>query len=336
MKIAIILCHPLNHCSGELREAVLVEKLNELVGVQACLLRPAELFDSNEPFIESDRGLKIFAVDSADPNYPADKASLSSKLLNYLGNFRPDVVFIKGMGYKLTNEVVNFSIQNNCKLGFIIGGEIDHQLILDFRDKAIFFQEYQGQIDSFNVKYLCIADKYIDNYDNIYLYEKDIDILNIGNFDEERKNQEFLFPFFSQYRVKFIGDGARLNHFKALSKNYPSVTYDGFLQHDEVIRNIARSRLLVHTSRYEGLPRCIMESIGVGVPVVWYRTQYSKPPTAIPGLYIYSDIFAAFEGIHQILVSSSSFATNTESPVVNNALNINKIRDNIINFVRNI
>jgi hypothetical protein len=65
-----------------------------------------------------------------------------------------------------------------------------------------------------------------------------------------------------------VGHGPMLASVQQAAKGCEDVTFFGDMANDEALRIISQSRLMVHTSLWEGVPRAIIESLTCGTPVV--------------------------------------------------------------------
>lgn len=315
-KILIVLAHPLGMISGELRELKLAELLNQNYNV-----RLARIGDSNSLKYYKDGILEIFPPDIECKELDC-KDVISKELSRALIEFSPDLIVIKGMQYKACDELFNYSLQNNCKLAFILGGQVDEK-ILELIPTLI-FTEYPRQLEDIKVHpsaKVITADKLIAHVEDFSCSNIiDCDIVNVGNFDESRKNQEMLAPFFSKYHVKYIGAGRRLESFKSIAAPYQNVRFLNFIGSKDVLEEVSKSKIMVHCSTLEGYPRCIKEALALGVPVVWYRTQVGPMPTD-NGLFCTSSIRDFFSQVEELLQSDLSF----ESRRVDRNINSNVI-----------
>lgn len=326
-KIFIVLAHPLGAISGELRELKIASALSQNYNV-----RLARVGDPTSLKYYKDGILEVFPPDIECKEFDC-KEVVSKELNKSLIEFAPDLIIIKGMHYKICDELINYSLQNSCKLAFILGGQVDEKILKS--TPALIFSEYSEQLDDIvihsNAKVI-IADKLIASiedfsFDNII----DCDIVNVGNFDEPRKNQEMLAPFFTKYHIKYIGAGKRLESFKSIAAPYQNIRFLNYIDIKDVLNEVAKSKIMVHCSTLEGYPRCIKEALALGVPVVWYRTQGGNMPTD-NGLFCTSSIRDFFSQVDELLQSDLNFESRGVNRDINSKV-VSSMEQAIINWI---
>lgn len=212
---------------------------------------------------------------------------VSSRLVRYVEEKRPDIVVFKGVGYRLARYLVTRA-RTPFRVAFIAAGRI--------RDPLLPYADYVLAETSAQVQFL---GRYVPK-DRISIlpklnlpapllmnHDKSYDVVNVGTFNPN-KNQAALLPLADRYRLALVGDGecwAAVRN-RSASCSCP-VFMPGNLPRERVGEVIAQSRLMVHAAKSEGLPRVVMEAFAAGVPVVASRR-------AMP---------AAFEhGVHGLLV----------------------------------
>jgi glycosyltransferase involved in cell wall biosynthesis len=93
-------------------------------------------------------------------------------------------------------------------------------------------------------------------------------------FAEKRKNQAALLPFAARCRIAFVGGGPLMEEARKAAKAAGDLDRIAFLKrlpHAEVFGVLRRSRMMVHTSLGDGLPRAIIEAMACGLPVIALR-----------------------------------------------------------------
>ncbi len=81
-------------------------------------------------------------------------------------------------------------------------------------------------------------------------------------------------------RVRIIGDGPMRNELEKLASTTPvDVRFEGRKPHAEIARYIQRSRCVCLSSRSEGMPNIVLESLACGTPVV--ATDVGEVPNLI-------------------------------------------------------
>ena len=329
LKIVVILSHPLNHVGGEVREAKLVEKLLE--NFEVFFFRIGQ--ENISGIVQGEKNLKLFEPDSYSVD---DKEKTSDLLLEKIQNINPDLVIIKGLSYKISYEIVNCKKLIDSKFVFIIGGEIDYEL-LSLKRNSLILEEYHDQVVREFVhpsNYINLISKYISGLDTLSFKGKSepiYDIINIGNFNEPRKNQELLFPLFDKYKIAFVGGGSRLSAMRELSSSYKDITFTDYIPSEIVLDYLSKSKIMVHCSRFEGMPRCISEAISLGLPVIWFRTQKDSKPPLTPGLITTDKLDVFFNLIDEYLHGkfNSEFAIDKDK----NEKCINNLYSLIVNHL---
>lgn len=265
MKIRCVLCHPTDFLESEERQIFLFKAARE-VGHDSCVYA---MCDNDVKVAESERAsdesVRFFRVDD-DGTPPHD--TISTTLINRLEQDSPDLVIIKGVDYAMAAAIR--AVFPPERIGIIVGGTYEHPIINAC--KLVFFEtRFQMSQCPATVKGVVLP-KFI-HWDDVPVFQehREIDIVNVGNFDEPRKAQELLLPFTHRFRVLFIGAGARLESFKTFCAGRPEVEFSGYLLRAQVFQNVARCRLMVHCSTWDGYPRAVAEALACGVPVVAQR-----------------------------------------------------------------
>lgn len=187
----------------------------------------------------------------------------SDILIENIIEFSPDILFIKGVDY-IGCQILFDKIK--CKKVIIAGGVYDHDLIQK-ADGVLYETEKQMQTYKGD-KFVDIFPKFINWLDvSNTKSTKEFDIVNVGTFDEERKAQELLSQLSFYKKIVFVGGGKRLKSFKEIF-NRNNVAFTGLISETEVYRIINKSKIMVHSSVWDGYPRAVAQSLACGVPVV--------------------------------------------------------------------
>jgi glycosyltransferase involved in cell wall biosynthesis len=271
MKIRIILSHPASYLFGEVREAVVALDLARL-GHDVRIFR---VHDRPAPKHEVFRDTVPVTYFPADDPAATPHNMVSSALLDALHNDQPDTVLFKGLGYDIVSRVLEREPPGWIRTGFILGGTaVDPALA-----RADFvFAESHGQIAEIHRALerplpCCVLAKYIDwnIADQLYAERQstapEFDIVNVGTF-EPRKNQIALRAFFGRHRVALVGSGEMQTAVAEAAAGYSNVHLLGALPNAATLGVVARSRLMVHASLWEGVPRAVFEALACGTPVV--------------------------------------------------------------------
>lgn len=229
---------------------------------------------------------------------------ISNEMLRAVNRFNPDLVVFQGMGYRLARWLICKS-KVRFRTAFIVGGGLQEPF-LNYGDYFLVESNFQKQ------KFLSasIAEACIDilpklspdapiNLDN----QKEFDVVNVGTFNQN-KNQRILLQMATDHNVALVGDGPMFTSIKQEVSQNPllNVFLPGNISRIEVMSILSRSRLMVHSSRSEGVPRVVYEAFACGVPVVAIRD-------AMPG---------AFEhGMQGLLVDQEELITQATALLSN-------------------
>ena len=212
------------------------------------------------------RGVNVLTFDSEVIDR---KTLLSYGMINYLNERQPDLLLFKGMGYALTAHIW-LNLRNPPVLACIVAGGTS-DLLSKCVDYA--FVESDSQYDAFQNS--CTQKKIIHKYVPVdesghrEEVEKRWDVVSVGRLSEF-KNHHTLVPLGRKLKVALIGAGPQKGHLERLIKEDMASKFEilGHLDHHEVLKVIAQSRVMVHPSRHEGFPRAMAEAIALGVPVI--------------------------------------------------------------------
>lgn len=265
MKARFVLCHPASSIEGEARQVFLSDCLRQEGHDSAVFTFSPSRKPAVAPYLGSQSLVHYFVSD--EPESPPHRTT-SKALLEALRADEPDMILVKGVDYSLSHEI--FASFPPHRIAVIIGGTAQHRLL----DKCglIYFETPRQRAAYLGPAKTCILPKYIrweeldDGADGAQ--EVEFDIVNVGNFNEPRKAQEFLLPFLLNYRVVFVGDGTRRPAIAQLCAGNKNVTFAGYVPQAKTYSFIRRSRLMVHCATWDGYPRVVADSLACGVPVV--------------------------------------------------------------------
>lgn len=271
MKICFVLSHPASQLFGEVREAMIARDLAHL-GHNTRVYRA---YGGREAKRELFLGCVPVCYFPADDNAVSPHRTVSAALLDAVRQDEPDVLVFKGLGYDLIGQLLGRISPGQARIGFILGGDA---VASELARADFVLAESEGQIarvlDAARRPLPCrTLPKYIDwaTADRIHAERQsrdtEFDIVNVGKF-EPRKNQIALREFFGAYRIAMVGDGEMQDAVMEAAKGHHQVSFLGALKNAAALDIVGRSRLMVHCSLWEGVPRSIFESLACGTPVV--------------------------------------------------------------------
>lgn len=274
----------------------------------------------------------LFPRDDPEANL---HATTSDAMLAALAEDAPDLILLKGVDYKQAERIA--AQFPTARLGAIIGGVSSHPL-LD-RCGLIYFETelqraaYVGPARTYLLPKM-IPWRYVLPHG---LEGVDFDIINVGNFDEDRKAQELLLPFTLDLRVLFVGSGRRLKAFQTICAQRPNVSFTGYIEQAELFALLSRSHLMVHTSIWEGYPRAVAESLAAGVPVVGLKGVLDGVPvddalTCVPVEDLYSTVRDWLADPHRLATLGQSGQRQMRETSSDNAM-MTLFRDTVISHV---
>jgi glycosyltransferase involved in cell wall biosynthesis len=288
-RLAIVLSHAMPTRGVALRELQLAEAMRAR-GVDARLwrIRP----DAPTERLEL-RGVPCTLCPADRPEARVHHQR-SAALAADVAAFAPDVVLYKGLGYRISAQV-QAARPEAARYGFIVGGGVRDPLLAG---ASVVLGEYPEQLerhfpDLDRADRAMVLPKAID----IALAgdgtpppaETAFDIVNVGSFAEPRKNQGALLPFGRQYRIALVGGGPLLEPLRQEAADLPNIRFLGRLPGPGVFAVLKQSRIMVHTSTGDGLPRATVEAMACGLPVIAFRStiQGGIPPDG--GLLVAAD-----------------------------------------------
>lgn len=271
MRLALVMCHWDRSMAGAVRELNFAKYLGEF-GVEVEVFRMFRGEQVEEERFLGDRIRTRFFPPDAEK--PVPHKLVSTALADAIADYKPDVIVFKGLSYEISGFV--HARLPGIPFGFIIGGSVRDKILGDAR---FVFGEYKEQLRSFFPAFVeqeraFILPKYIDP--SLTKLERpakaDFDIINVGNFHEKRKNQVDLLPFSADYRIALAGGEKMPAEWSELIPNPDNIVVLGRLSKDGVADALLRSRIMVHTSTMDGLPRSLIESLAAGTPAIAYRS----------------------------------------------------------------
>ncbi|MGK7866811.1 glycosyltransferase family 4 protein [Falsiroseomonas sp. E2-1-a20] len=283
MRVAILMSHASRNMNGAIRDMILARAM-ATHGMEARVFRmhpgPAT---EHEMMLGGAVPVTFCATDN-----PQDipHRQLSASLLAEVVAFAPDAVLYKGLGYAV-NASLQAALPATTRVVLVIGGGVADPIV---PQASLVLGEYPEQMqkhfpDLAKAKRALVLPKFLDMAvagpgRPVPWREADFDIVNVGNFNEKRKNQEALLPFTDRYRVVCIGAGPLAVPLKKAGN--PRLFLPGRLSQPQVFDHLRRSRIMVHTSTMDGLPRATVEAMASGVPVIAFQATIGGgiPPTA--------------------------------------------------------
>lgn len=271
MRLALVMCHWDRSMAGAVRELNFSKYLGEF-GVEVEVFR---MFRGEQVEEESYLGGRIRTrFFPPDVERPIPHRMRSTAMADAIAEWKPDVIVFKGLSYDISHFV--HDRLPDVPFGFIIGGSVRDRIL----DSARFvFGEYKEQLRPFFPTFVdndrgFILPKYIDP--ELVKKERpakaDYDIVNVGNFHEKRKNQVDLLPFSADYKIALVGGEKMPAEWSELIPKPENIHVLGRLDKDGVADALLRSRIMVHTSTMDGLPRSMIESLAAGTPAIAYRS----------------------------------------------------------------
>lgn len=209
-----------------------------------------------------------------------DKFSHDSDwLLSEINREAPDLIVVKGVGYEFSKSLL-FKSKINFRLAFVAAGGCEDP-VLPYADFVFFetFDQFRHRFSRFfsSGSSALLPKLNLPSFHNNSCNKK-FDVVNVGTFNPN-KNQAALLPLADRYRLALVGDGECWDGVRSQAATAVCPVFmPGNLPREQVGGVIAQSRLMVHSAKYEGLPRVVMEAFAAGVPVVASRR-------AMPGAF---------------------------------------------------
>jgi glycosyltransferase involved in cell wall biosynthesis len=270
LKLALIMSHASRAMGGAVRELHLCAALRAQ-GVEARIWR---MHPGAETEREEMQGVPVSFCPSDAPELHAHRQT-SAALRAEIAAFAPDIVLYKGLQYDV-NRDVQAARPAGARYGFIVGGAVTDPLL---DGASLVFGEYAEQLKR-HFPALAAAGRtmVLPKYIDLALAEDgkpprrtEHDIVNVGSFAEPRKNQVALLPFGAAHRIAFVGGGQPMLELRRQHRTNPNIVFYGRLPQPEVFEVLRKSRIMVHPSKLDGLPRATVEAMACGLPVVALR-----------------------------------------------------------------
>ncbi len=273
MRLALIMSHASRSMGGAIREVHFCAALRAQ-GVDARIWR---MHPGPETEREEILGVPVSFCPSDMPEEHVHR-QVSTALRAEVAEFA-DIVLYKGLAYDV-NRHVQEGRAPGAPYGLIVGGAVQDPLV---PGAAVIFGEYREQIghwfpEATAAGRAMVLPKYVDFElagDGVPPEAPEFDIINVGTFAEPRKNQQALLPFAERHSIALVGGGPLMTETKRAARKAgveERMTFFRRLPHPEVFGVLRRSRIMVHTSLADGLPRATVEAMACGLPVVALRT----------------------------------------------------------------
>ena len=273
---------------GELREAIIAKELHKL-GHDAKVVR---VRGGTQSVVVSSFGdaVDVLFFPQDEPNEDPHEIT-SGALLKYLVAELPDMLVLKGIDYRIAAEALQALSGTNARCAVIIGGVSEHPLIgragLVFTESARQADLIRSTVAS-DVRVEVLA-KYLDwpgvksAISKASVAGKTYDIVNVGFF-EPRKNQIGLSLFYGKYKIAYVGHGPTMDAVRAAAEGHQGIAFLGNLSNSSVLEVVASSRIMAHTSQWEGVPRVLIEAQACGCPAIAYKSAIQGDMNDAPGV----------------------------------------------------
>jgi glycosyltransferase involved in cell wall biosynthesis len=154
-----------------------------------------------------------------------------------------------------------------------------------------------------------------------YYGPKMYDVVNVGALDSN-KNQMLLIKaceLFPSVKALIIGDGPlRLALESENAKKKLGVVFLGKIPRKQVLRELQKSRIYVHTSKSEGIPKAVLEAMFAGLPVVLVESPYVYVLKHCYGFIFHTAIGNSAEDLaNKILEVSQKYEGELNHSIVN-------------------
>lgn len=170
-----------------------------------------------------------------------------------------------------------------------------------------------------------------------------VSLLTIGRLSPE-KGYERMFEMLKllpeSYHLRIMGDGIQLNYLKQLaSRNGLSkrITFLGFLNEKEKIKEIQKSDIYIQTSYLEGFPNSLLQSVAMGIPAV----AFNVPGGTKEIINTINGVLVQDGNIEEMATTIKDFDFNNYNANqmlidIQERFGLNKILDQLRNIIENV
>lgn len=130
---------------------------------------------------------------------------------------------------------------------------------------------------NFNINVEKVANVFIDpkKFPELNLNYREIDIIGVGNLGALKNFSLFIDIIFAlkieNLKVVICGDGEEMNYLKIKIKKLNlenNITFKGYISNEEVLHLLNNSKILLHTSNFEGAGLVLHEALFSGCTVI--------------------------------------------------------------------
>ncbi len=269
MRLALVMSHADRRMEGARRELHFLAALRAL-GIDARLFRMHGGAAEEVRLLDGQVPCSFWPVD--DPAVPS-VARQSDALIAALRDFQPQLLLFQGLGYRVNVAVAQ--ALPPCPIGLIARGVTRDPLL---GRAALVLAEYERQCrgQDFAAHHAAGRTMLLPKFFDAALAEAPqpqppprFAIINVGDFQTPRKNQAALFDLGRRHRICMVGGGALLEAAQAAAP--PRIRFVGARPPEQVYGWLHQSRIMVHPSLQDGLPRAAIEAMACGLPVVAFR-----------------------------------------------------------------
>ncbi|MGA7869239.1 MAG: glycosyltransferase [Stellaceae bacterium] len=270
MKVAFLISHPSHDIGGEVREVALAAVLRRCgVDAQVYRMTRSDNLVQDHPF-----GAPILFFKADEPK-AEDNLLYSNTMLGSLKYFAPDVIAIKGFGYKMNQIVVDEFRSALPQTSFvaILGGRWRDESMKSCSAVYYEFEEQRSLFANFTAgaTYHAILPKYINwlhlNSRAAASAVRDIDLITIGELIE-RKKLDLLTQVPAHINVCVVGDGPLRTRLQDLFSDKRNIRLVGSIPNEQALDLLHKAKILLHCADDEGLPRVFGEALACGTPII--------------------------------------------------------------------